>query len=83
MDKIISSSLREARFILVKKNTKIPKADFKGDNWKEKEVDYETANKSLIKYNPALFCGKNGFFGIDCDRLELAQACEGLLPKTY
>lgn len=81
--KQISSSLREARFILVRKGIKDP-AVSKGVDWNTQTIGYEEANVKLQEgYNIGLVCGLNEIICIDCDKLELAQACEGLLPKTY
>ncbi len=86
LDKRISENLREARFILMKHNTKIP-AVKKGEDWNEKTIDYDTANEKLKEgFNIGLVCGLNDFFAIDCDgerAVELSQACEEFIPSSY
>lgn len=80
----ISKNLREASFIICKKQDKKPLTDFIGDDWNNKIITYAHANHKIEQgFNIGLVFGENDFIGIDCDRLELAQACEGLLPKTY
>lgn len=82
MNKQISSSLNEGRFILIRNNTKVPAVE-KGIDWNTKLIDYQTANNSLENFNVALVCGKGNIICIDCDNNQLSKDCEELLPKTY
>lgn len=82
----ISYNLQEAGFIKLVKDWKKPLTNFKGDDWNNKVINFEEAMDYLPKGNVGLVCGVNDFICIDCDgskALELSQAIEGLLPRTY
>lgn len=91
----ISENLKEASFILCKKNDKKPLTEFKGDDWNNKIIDYETANRGLndgfniglvagskLKPNPEAQEGENIVL-IDTDNDILSKYCDTDMPQTY
>jgi len=79
----ISKCLKEAGFIVLRKELKKPLVK-EGEDWNKKIISYEEANQKLSEgFNIGLVAGVKDFIVIDCDGLELSQACEELLPQTY
>lgn len=80
---MISEHLKECAFIQVNKNSKIPYTEFKGDDWNEKIISYDSANQLLREgWNVGLVATNNVII-IDADRPESVKWCDDNLPETY
>lgn len=81
---MISKNLKEAGFIAIRKDSKLPIAE-KGEDWNDKILDYEQANAELRKGNNiAIVGGYNGFVVLDSDGDDtLYNAFSNYMYKTY
>jgi len=82
-NRLISENLKEAGFIVLHKESKLPYTA-KGIDWNTLIINYNEANKKIAEgFNIGLVCGYNNFICIDCDSVELFLAFDQLMQPTY
>lgn len=80
---MISKHLSSCSFIQVNKESKIPFTEFKGDDWNNKIIPYDEANKLLKEGWNIGLVAKNNVIIIDADKPESVKWCDENLPETY
>lgn len=80
---MISENLKDAGFILLRKESKKPLIA-EGADWNDNIISYGDANAKLeLGFNIGLVCGYNGIIAVDCDSPEMYKAVVDYMADTY